>query len=202
MAPANLLFTTQEMMVASAETADPDEAVLANAYWVDVDVALSGIVHRRLRSPFNLVRHQPLSIVEDCVLEGVGAVGVAPNETNRGDKNLFAVRISRKAEDPDGEPTFAHHADCQVIWDKRGDHSWQSNIYLSEFMLRHIVEFFVTKRIDSVRLSIHLSVWENASGGAVEASRWRGIHPGFVSDRHTRCRLLSIYTSKGKIYPD
>lgn len=176
-------------MITSAETPglhDPKDAIFANMYWVDVDVALNGII-----------RHQLL--LEAFVLEGVGAVGFAPNEAVGADKNQFAVRISKH---PEASAVPSERPDaCKVIWERRGDRTWRSTIYLSNFILRHIVEFFVTRRIDTVRLSIQVSKWENAPSMAPSSSGTMWSGSDFQSDDHTRCRLLSIMTSKGRIYP-
>jgi len=179
---------------------NPEDAIFANMYWVDVDVALNGIIRRQLPSPLKLAG-APLSLLESLVLEGVGAVGLAPNQAIGSDKNQFAVRISKHAETSAVRPEFGRPDACQVIWERRGERSWRSTIYLSNFVLRHIVEFFVTRRIDSVRLSIQVSKWENAPTEDADSSgkMWSG--PDFQSDDHTRCRLLSVMTSKGRIYP-
>ncbi|MBV9289061.1 MAG: hypothetical protein JO288_14815 [Hyphomicrobiales bacterium] len=180
---------------------DPYAAVFTSAYWVDVDVALSGIVRQRVPSPLRLVGRQPISIFEDCILEGVGAVGFAPNETTgAAGENRFAVRISRNGEDHARQTRLEDYGACQVIWDQRGDRSWRSTMYISDFMLRHIVEFFVTKRIDSVRFSLQVNVFEDAAKSVDSLDEWS--QPAFLSDRHTRCRLLSIYTSKGNVYAE
>ena len=72
-------------------------------------------------------------------------------------------------------------------------------MYISDFMLRHIVAFFVTKRIDSVRFAIQVNVFEQGTK-PVDLLDEPWSKPLFVSDRRTRCRLLSIYTSKGNAY--
>jgi hypothetical protein len=180
---------------------DPKDAIFADTYWVDVDVALNGIIRHQLPSPIKLGRHQPLSFPDTFVLEGVGAVGFAPNESIGADKNQFAVRIRRYAE-AGAVPSELEPPDaCQVTWERRGDHTWRSTIYLSNFILRQIVEFFVTKRIDNIRLSIQVSKWESEPTMSADPSRLMWSGSGFQSDDRTRCPLLSVMTSKGRIYP-
>jgi hypothetical protein len=179
---------------------NPNEAILWKAHWVEMEVALNGIFHRR-RSPLpKSQQYAPASrLIEECVLEGVGAVGYAPKAAEGGpDDKRFAVRIvSRHRGTSVDEIEFDERSPCHVVWDQRADGSWQSNISIPNHILRHIIEFFVTKRIDNIRLSIQVSVLKDQLTGLAFSSEQIPLPsgPDHLSALHTRCRLMSVYAS-------
>ena len=98
-------------------THNADEAILWKAHWVDIDVALNGIRHRRPSGLPKLYQDAPASCrAEECVLEGVGVVGYAPKAAGGGsDDNRFAVRIGPDEDNVSvNEIAFDLRSPCHV----------------------------------------------------------------------------------------
>ncbi len=89
---------------------------------------------------------------------------------------------------------------CRLVWDRASDRSWRSKIYISNNMLRHLVELFVTKRIDFVKLSLQLRTFKDRIGNFEMASP-DGFpllsEAGHLYFRRSQCELLSVYASMG-----
>jgi hypothetical protein len=181
-------------------THNADEAILWKAHWVDIDVALNGIRHRRPSGLPKLYQDAPASCrAEECVLEGVGVVGYAPKAAGGGsDDNRFAVRIGPDEDNVSvNEIAFDLRSPCHVVWDQRADGSWQSNIYIRNHILRQIVELFVTKRIHNIRLSIQVSVLRDRLGRLAFPSKHARSPsiPDRRSDMRVHSRLMSVFAS-------
>jgi hypothetical protein len=168
-------------------TDNADEAILWKAHWVDIDVVLNGIRHLCPSGLSKHYQHAPASCrAEECVLEGVGIAGYAPKAAGgSSNHNRFAVRIGPDDDNASvDEITFDRRSPCHVVSDQRADGSWQSNIYVRNHILRQIVELFVTKRIQNVRLSIQVSILRGQLGRLA-----------LPSDSRVHSRLMSVFAA-------
>lgn len=179
-----------------------------NIYWVDIDIALHKLIVRRRLSTLNFLDRQGPSYIEYCAIEGIGALkqvaydlqgGVEDHQEGVEDYQ-FDVQVAGGQEidmDPFDQPFL-----CRLVWDRASDRSWRSKIYISSNMLRHLVELFVTKRIDSVKLSLQLRTFKDRIGN-IEMPSPDGFpllsEAGHLYFRRSQCELLSVYASMGKL---
>jgi len=139
--------------------------------------------------------------LEYCVLEGVGAVANAVTVGQEAmDIDQFVVHIAGCDEDEDDRPSFELRPSARMVWKHLEGRAPRSELYISNNLLRHLVELYVTKRIDRVQLSIQIAViGENGHGGEAPPD---GVpllgEAGHLHFRRTQCELLSVYTSLTK----
>ena len=130
------------------------------------------------------------------VLRGVGAVANALTVGEKGaDFDHFVVNVASLTQDEgnylEGRPS------ARMIWSEADPHSPCLEIYISNNMLRHLVELYVTKRIDKVAMFIQIAVTAEpfANTGASPEILPRLDQTGHLYFRHTQCELLSVFTS-------
>lgn len=126
-------------------------------YWLDIDVALRNILRSRRTEPAKATGLQRLLSLEHCILEGVGAVtnalavGHEPFEVDR-----FLVNIDSYTEVD--TTSFELRSSARMIWNNLNERSLRLDIYLSRNLTNHLIELYVTKRIDRVQISIQIAV--------------------------------------------
>jgi hypothetical protein len=84
-----------------------------------------------------------------------------------------------------------------MIWNEVNVHSPRLEIYVQAKMLRHLVELYVTKRIDTVIMSMKIAVVRQP---IVDASSGSELLPLLDNDgrlyfRRAQCELLSVHAS-------
>jgi hypothetical protein len=105
-----------------------------------------------------VVRRPPLAL-QYSVLHGVGTVA---NALSVGDAattfDRFPVDVAAlvQTEDNFGLPEI--HRSARTIWNEVDVRSPRLEIYVQTKMLRHLVELYVTKRIDTVARSMKIAV--------------------------------------------
>jgi hypothetical protein len=165
-------------------------------YWLDIDVGLRNLFHRQLTATNRIISLQ--QTLEYCVLEGVGAVDNALTVgQQRLDFDRFLVHIARNIGTEEEHPVVELRPSARMIWNHLNEPSPRLDIYIPNNISRHLVEFYVTKRIDRVQLSIQIAVVGDRMttlDGLPE-----GIplldEAGQLHFRRTQCELLSVYTS-------
>jgi hypothetical protein len=173
-------------------------------YWLDIDVMLQDIFFRQLAVQNNVIRLQQSSSQEYCVLEGVGAVANALTVGRAGvDFDRFIVYISGYNDDEDLFLGYDLRPSARMIWNKSDDRSPRLDIYIPKNISRHLTELYVTKRIDTVKLSVQMGV---AGNQAEDDSQPEGFpllsEAEHLYFRRVQCELLSVYTSIGKSAAD
>jgi hypothetical protein len=170
-------------------------------YWLDIDVVLRSISYRRRIEPNNIVPHSPPLKLEYCVLEGLGAVANALTVGPKGiDFDRFMVSIAGQVEVEQSSFGLELRSSARMIWNDTDGRSPRLDIYIPSSLSRHLVELYVTKRINQIQLSIQIAV----SGDDVD--NLQGLPEGFpllgeadhLYFRRSHCELLSVYTSLGK----
>jgi hypothetical protein len=75
--------------------------------------------------------------------------------------------------------------------------SQRLEIYISNNMLRHLVELYVTKRIDKVAMFMQIAVIGEPTANADASPEILPLldQTGHLYFRHTQCELLSVFTS-------
>jgi hypothetical protein len=170
-------------------------------YWLNIDVTLRDIFFQQGAERNRIIRHQqPLSL-EYCVLEGLGAVANVLTVGLEGmDFDRFLVDITGYVDDEANHSIYELRPTGKMIWSKTNERSPRLDIYIPNNLSRHLIELYVTKRIDRVQLSIQIAVIGDQAGNL------NGLPDGFplVSEadhlffRRVQCELLSVYTSIGK----
>jgi hypothetical protein len=84
-----------------------------------------------------------------------------------------------------------------MVWSEVDAHSPRLEIYVQTKMLRHLVELYVTKRIDAIIMSMKIAVERQA---IIDTSADSELLPlldkdGHLYFRRTQCELLSVNAS-------
>jgi hypothetical protein len=117
--------------------------------WLGVDVFLRDIFVRQRTEQNRLSGHRQGFPLEYCVLEGVGAVSNRLGQEKEG-VEYFIVEISGYVDDEDNRLTFQFRPSAKMVWNKTNEHSQKMDIHIPNSLSRHLIELFVTKRIDKV----------------------------------------------------
>ena len=136
------------------------------------------------------------SSLQYSVLHGVGTVA---NALSVGDAattfDRFQVDVAAlvQTEDNFGLPEI--HRSARMIWNEVDVRSPRLEIYMQTRMLRHLVELYVTKRIDTVIMSMKIAVERQA---VIDTSADSELLPlldkdGHLYFRRTQCELLSVH---------
>jgi hypothetical protein len=84
-----------------------------------------------------------------------------------------------------------------MIWSEVDPRTQRLEIYIWSNMLRHLVELYVTKRIDKVAMFMQIAVITEPfakTGASLEMLPLLN-QTGHLYFRHTQCELLSVFTS-------
>src|SRR6202042_799879 len=89
------------------------------------------------------------------------------------------------------------HRSAKMIWNDVDVNSPRLEIYVQTKMLRHLVELYVTKRIDTIIMSMKIAVERQK---IIDASADSELLPlldkdGHLYFRRTQCELLSVHAS-------
>ena len=165
-------------------------------YWLNIEFNINNILFRQqLRQNDMLVHRRPLTL-EYCVLHGVGAVANALTVGEKGtDFDHFVVDLASFMQNE--ENNLEAGPSARMIWSEADPRSPRLEIYISNNMLRHLVELYVTKRIDKVEMFMQIAVIAEpvANTGASLEILPLLDQTGHLYFRHTRCELLSVFTS-------
>jgi hypothetical protein len=87
-----------------------------------------------------------------------------------------------------------------MVWSEVDAHSPRLEIYVQTKMLRHLVELYVTKRIDTIIMSMKIAVERQA---IINTSADSELLPlldkdGHLYFRRTQCELLSVNAALAK----
>ena len=172
------------------ETADSR----AKMYWLDIDVTFRDITRQQQIISSRLIVRRPSSF-QSSVLHGVGAVA---NALSVGDAaksfDRFKVDVAalETTEDEFGLPQL--HRAARMVWNEVDVYLPRLQIRVQTKMLRHLVELYVTKRIDTVLMSMKIEVERQAF---IEMNANSELLPILDNDgrlyfRRTHCELLSV----------
>jgi hypothetical protein len=167
-------------------------------YWLNIDVALRDIFFRERTGASRIIQQEHSLSLEYCVLEGLGAVPNALTVGREGmDFDRFVVDISGYSEVEEVPSILEPRAPARMIWNNTNDRSPRLDIYIPNNLTRHLIELYVTKRIDKVLLSMQIAVAGNHSANLNASS---DVFPLLneaenLLFRRVQCDLLSVYTS-------
>ena len=165
-------------------------------YWLDVDVAFKDIIRQQRMAPFNRTVRAPRSSLRHSVLHGVGT---AANALSVGDRanifDHFAVDVAAFVQTE--EDFELYHRSAKMIWNEIDIHSPRLQVHVQPGILRHLVELYLTKRIDTVRISMKIAIERQIIEDTGPNSE---LLPALDSDgrlyfRRTECELLAVQAS-------
>ena len=169
-------------------------------YWLDIDVTFNDIMRQERMIPRHQVARLPLSSLQYSILNGVGtvenALSVGHSETTF---NRFEVDVAAFVQtDETFEPAELNRS-AKMIWNDVDVEAPRLEIYVQPKMLRHLVELYVTKRIDTVMMSMKIAITRQPVGDGGPGSERLPLldRDGRLYFRRTQCELLSVRASLG-----
>src|SRR6201996_4474461 len=166
-------------------------------YWLDIDVIFNDITRQDRIVPRHQVAGLPLSSLQYSILNGVGTV---ENALSVGDGattlNQFEVDVAAFVQtDENFEPAELNRS-AKMLWNDVDVEAPRLEIYVQPKMLRHLVELYVTKRIDTVVMSMKIAITRQLGGVGIGAERLPLLDKdGSLYFRRTQCELLSVQAS-------
>jgi hypothetical protein len=127
-------------------------------YWLDINVTFNDIIRQQRIIPSHDVAHLPPSSLEYSILNGVGTVANALSVGDSGTSfNRFEVDVAAFVQTDETFAPYELHRSAKMIWNEVNVHSPRLEIYVQPNMLRHLVELYITKRIDVVIMSMKIA---------------------------------------------
>src|SRR5271163_714810 len=167
-------------------------------YWLDIDVTFSDIVRQQRIIPSRDIAHMLPSSLEYSVVNGVGTVANALSVGDSGTSfNRFEVDVAAFLQTDENFAPYELHRSAKMIWNDVDIHSPRLEIYVQPKMLRHLVELYVTKRIDTVIMSMKIAVTRQPTTGRSSGFELLPLldQDGRLYFRRTQCELLSVRAS-------
>jgi hypothetical protein len=167
-------------------------------YWLDIDATFDDITRQRQMIQSSIIVRRPPSSFRYSVIHGVGTVA---NALSVGDSaktfDHFRVDVAALAPIDDEFGLSEHHRSARMIWNDVDVRSLRLQIHVQAKMLRHLVELYVTKRIDTVLMSMKIAVERQE---LIDTGTDSGLLPildrdGRLYFRRTQCELLSVQAS-------
>jgi hypothetical protein len=128
-------------------------------YWLDIDVAFNDLIRLQRMTPFSPIVRAPPRSPQHPVLHGVGT---ATNALSVGDAanvfDHFAVDVAAFVQAEEDFALPQHHRSAKMIWNEVDIRSPRLQIHVQPKMLRHLVELYVTRRIDTVIISMNIAI--------------------------------------------
>ena len=167
-------------------------------YWLDIDVTFSDIIRQQRIIPSRDIAHMLPSSLEYSVMNGVGTVANALSVGDSGTSfNRFEVDVAAFLQTDENFAPYELHRSAKMIWNDVDVQAPRLEIYVQPKMLRHLVELYVTKRIDTVIMSMKIAVTRQPTTGRSSGFELLPLldQDGRLYFRRTQCELLSVQAS-------
>ena len=167
-------------------------------YWLDIDVTFNDILRQQRMIPGDSIVRLPPASSQYSVLHGVGTVANALSVGDRAKTfDRFAVDVAAFLQTDENFAASERHRSAKMTWNDVDVRSPRLQIHLQTKMLRHLVELYVTKRIDTVVMSMKIVIVREI---ITDAGRDSELLPVLDKDgrlyfRRTQCELLSVQAS-------
>jgi len=172
-------------------------------YWLDIDVTFNDITRQdRVISTHQLAR-LPLSSFQYSILNGVGIVENALS-VGHSDSTFkqFEVDVAAFEQTNESFEPAELNRSAKMIWNDVDVEAPRLEIYVQPKMLRHLVELYLTKRIDTVLMSMKIAITRQPVGGVGLGSDLPLLdRDGRLYFRRTQCELLSVQASLAHEHP-
>jgi hypothetical protein len=167
-------------------------------YWLDIDVTFNDLIRQERIIPRRQASRLPLSTLQHSILNGVGTVENALSVGNgQTTFNRFEVDVAAfEQTDEYFEPAELNRS-AKMLWNDVDVEAPRLEIYVQPKMLRHLVELYVTKRIDTVIMSMKIAITRALVGDGGAGSERLPLldRDGRLYFRRTQCELLSVQAS-------
>jgi hypothetical protein len=167
-------------------------------YWLDIEVTFSDLIRQERIIPRRQASRLPILTLQHSILNGVGtvenALSVGNGETTF---NRFEVDVAAfEQTDEYFEPAELNRS-AKMLWNDVDVEAPRLEIYVQPKMLRHLVELYVTKRIDTVIMSMKIAITRQLVGDSGAGSERLPLldRDGRLYFRRTQCELLSVQAS-------
>jgi hypothetical protein len=167
-------------------------------YWLDIDVTFNDILRQQRMSPGDSVVRLPPASSQYSVLHGVGTVANALSVGDRAKTfDRFAVDVAAFLQTDENFAPSERHRSAKMIWNDVDVRSPRLQIHVQTKMLRHLVELYVTKRIDTVIMSMKIAIVREIIANTGRDSELLPVldKDGRLYFRRTQCELLSVQAS-------
>jgi hypothetical protein len=167
-------------------------------YWLDIDVTFNDILRQQRMSPGDSVVRLPPASSQYSVLHGVGTVANALSVGDRAKTfDRFAVDVAAFLQTDEHFAPSERHRSAKMIWNDVDVRSPRLQIHVQTKMLRHLVELYVTKRIDTVIMSMKIAIVREIIANTGRDSELLPVldKDGRLYFRRTQCELLSVQAS-------
>jgi hypothetical protein len=201
---ASLHSYTLVMATGTVPTSYLERSALSKLYWLDIDVNFKDIMRPQRMISSDHISRLPSSSPQYSILNGVGTVA---NALSVGDSpatfNRFEVDVAAFVQTDENFEQAQHNRLAKMIWNDVDIQSPRLKIYVQLKMLRHLVELYVTKRIDTVIMSMKIAVTRQP---VVDTGPGFELLPVLDTDqrlyfRRTQCELLSVHASLAREHP-
>jgi hypothetical protein len=174
-------------------------------YWLDIDVTFNDMLRQERIVPRHQAAGVPISTLQYIILNGVGtvenALSVGNGETTF---NRFEVDVAEfEQTDEYFEPAELNRS-AKMLWNDVDVEAPRLEIYVQPKMLRHLVELYVTKRIDTVMMSMKIAITRQPVVDRSPGSERLPLldRDGRLYFRRTQCELLSVQASLAHDHPN
>jgi hypothetical protein len=192
-------MATETARISSRER--PDSR--ARLYWLDIDVTFNDIMRQDRIIPSHQIAPPPLSSLRYSILNGVGIVENALSVGNSDTTfNQFEVDVAAFVQSDETFEAAELNRSAKMIWNDVDVEAPRLEIYVQPKMLRHLVELYLTKRIDTVIMSMKIAITRQPMGGVGPGSDLPLLdRDGRLYFRRTQCELLSVQASLAHEHP-
>ena len=172
-------------------------------YWLDIDVTFNNIMRQDRVIPTPQIARLPVSSLQYSILNGVGivenALSVGKSDTTF---NQFEVDVAAFVQTDETFEAAELNRSAKMIWNDVDVEAPRLEIYVQPKMLRHLVELYLTKRIDTVLMSMKIAITRQPIGSAGSGSDLPLLdRDGRLYFRRTQCELLSVQASLAQEHP-
>jgi hypothetical protein len=173
-------------------------------YWLDIDVTFHDIMRQDRIIPRRQIARLPLSSLQYSILNGVGIVENALSVGNSDTTfNQFEVDVAAFVQTDETFEAAELNRSAKMIWNDVDVEAPRLEIYVQPKMLRHLVELYLTKRIDTVIMSMKIAITRQPVGGVGFGSDLPLLdRDGRLYFRRTQCELLSVQASLAREHPN
>jgi hypothetical protein len=184
-------MTTGAGHISFRERPDPGSKL----YWLDIDVTFNDILRQQQMIRSNSTDRLPPSFSQHSVLHGVGTVANALSVGDRAKTfDRFAVDVAAFVQTDEYFAPAERHRSANMTWNEVDVRAPRLQIYVQPKMLRHLVELYVSKRINTVVMSIKIAIVRQIFADAGPDSELLPVldKDGRLYFRRTQCELLSV----------
>jgi hypothetical protein len=167
-------------------------------YWLDIDVIFNDIFRQQRMTPSNSVVRLPPASSQYSVLHGVGTVANALSVGDRAKTFVrFGVDLEAFMQTDESLAPSERPRSAKMIWNELDVRSPRLQIYVQTKMLRHLVELYVTKRVNTVTISMKIAIVRQITSDTGSDAELLPLldKDGRLYFRRTQCELLSVQTS-------